>query len=64
MSLSITKLHPLFAVRVEGVDIARGISDADFTELGIAFEEHSVIVISNQDLDDSAQTVSTGAEME
>ena len=56
MNFSITKLHPLFAVRVEGVDIARGISDADFTELRIAFEEHSVIVISNQDLDDSAQT--------
>ena len=55
MSLSVTKLHPLFAARVEGIDIARGFSDTDFTGLRAAFEEHSVIVLPGQTLDDGQQ---------
>ncbi len=55
MSISITKLHPLFAAQVEGIDIAAGISDADFADLRAAFEEYSVIVLPDQDLDDDAQ---------
>ena len=55
MSLSVTKLHPLFAARVEGIDIARGFSDTDFAVLRAAFEEHSVIVLPGQTLDDGQQ---------
>ncbi len=55
MTLRITKLHPLFAARVEGIDIARGFSDAAFAELRAAFEEHSVIVLPGQALDDDQQ---------
>lgn len=55
MSLTVTKLHPLFAARVEGIDIARGIDDAAFAALRAAFEEHSVIVLPGQDLDDERQ---------
>ena len=55
MALTITKLHPLFAARIEGIDIARGFKEAEFAELRAAFEEHSVIVLPDQDLDDEAQ---------
>ena len=55
MALTITKLHPLFAARIEGIDIARGFNEAEFAELRAAFEEHSVIVLPDQDLDDEAQ---------
>ena len=55
MNVTVTKLHPHFAARVEGIDIARGFSNAVFAELRSAFEEHSVIVLPNQDLDDDRQ---------
>lgn len=55
MTLRITKLHPLFAARVEGIDIALGFDNADFAKLRSAFEEHSVIVLPEQDLDDDRQ---------
>lgn len=55
MSLTVTQLHPLFAARVDGLDIAHGFSDAAFAALRAAFEEHSVIVLPGQDLDDERQ---------
>ena len=55
MSLTVAKLHPLFAAQIAGIDITRGIGGADFAELRTAFKEHSVIVLPDQDLDDERQ---------
>ena len=55
MTIKITTLHPLFAARVAGIDIAAGVPDQDFKALRAAFEEHSVIVLPRQDLDNERQ---------
>ena len=36
--LNITPLHPLFAARIEGVDVARGIDDATMATLRDALD--------------------------
>jgi len=56
VTVEITPLHPLFAARVDGIDIAAGIPDDDFAAVRAAFEEYSVIVLPSQDLDDERQT--------
>ena len=48
-------LHPLFAARVSGLDLARGVSDADVAAVRGAFERYSVLVFPDQDIDDAAQ---------
>ncbi len=55
MSVTITQLHPRFAARVEGINIAGHMSEADFTAVRDAFEKYSVIVIHDQDIDDKQQ---------
>jgi alpha-ketoglutarate-dependent 2,4-dichlorophenoxyacetate dioxygenase len=55
MTIEIEKLHPLFAARVHGVDIAAGVGEADFAALRAAFEEYSVLVLPHQDIDDDVQ---------
>lgn len=55
MTVQVTPLHPLFAARVDGIDIAAGVPDEDFEALHAAFEEYSVIVLPGQDLDDERQ---------
>ena len=52
--LEFAPLHPLFAARVSGLDLAR-VSDADFAAVRDAFERYSVLVFPNQDIDDAAQ---------
>lgn len=53
--LDIVPLHPLFAARVEGVDVARGVSEADFAAVREAFERYSVLVFPDQRIDDAQQ---------
>lgn len=53
--LKITPLHPLFAARVAGLDLARGVSDAEFAMVRDAFARHSVLVFPEQDIDDTTQ---------
>lgn len=55
MPLEIRKLNPLFGAEVRGVDIAAGLDDAAMTAVRDAFEEHSVLVLPDQDLDDARQ---------
>ena len=57
MSIKVTPLHPKFVARVEGVDIACDIPDADFADLRAVFEKHSVIIIHNQNIDDEKQMI-------
>ncbi len=55
MALAVTPLTACFAARVEGVDLARPVGDADWRAIREAFEEHSVLVFPDQPLDDAAQ---------
>lgn len=55
MTLETTELHPLFAVRVNGLDIRAGVDDRQFEALRDAFEEYSVVVLPEQALNDELQ---------
>jgi alpha-ketoglutarate-dependent 2,4-dichlorophenoxyacetate dioxygenase len=54
MTITVTRLTPHFAARVEGVDITRP-DDATWAQVRAAFEEHSVLVFPGSPLDDEAQ---------
>ncbi len=53
--LTITPLHPFFAARVEGVDLASGVDGVTFQRIFDAFQEHSVLVFHDQRLTDEQQ---------
>jgi len=55
MSIRVTPLTPVFAARVEDVDITRPIDEAEWQVIRAAFEEHSVLVFHDAPLDDAAQ---------
>ena len=55
MSIRVTPLTPVFAARVEGVDITRPVDEAAWQVIRAAFEEHSVLVFHDAPLDDAAQ---------
>jgi alpha-ketoglutarate-dependent 2,4-dichlorophenoxyacetate dioxygenase len=54
-AISVTRLAPSVAARVDGVDITRPLEDGAFAEIRAAFEEHSVLVFSGQPLSDETQ---------
>jgi alpha-ketoglutarate-dependent 2,4-dichlorophenoxyacetate dioxygenase len=49
------RLTPLFAARIDGVDVGGPIDDAAWAAIRAAFEEHSVLVFPGQSLDDARQ---------
>jgi len=51
----VTRLTPVLAARIDGVDITRGLDDRTWAEIRAAFEEHSVLVFRGQALDDESQ---------
>ena len=53
--LNITPLQPLFAARIEGVDVARGIDGATMAALRDALDRFAVLVLPGQVIDDQAQ---------
>lgn len=53
--LNITPLHPLFAARIEGVDVARGIDGTTKVALRDALDRFAVLVLPGQVIDDQAQ---------
>ena len=53
--LNITPLQPLFAARIEGVDVARGIDGATMAALRDALDRFAVLVLPGQVIDDPAQ---------
>ncbi len=55
MSVTATRLTAQFAARIEGVDITRPLDDRDWAEIRAALDEHSVLVLRGQPLDDAAQ---------
>ena len=52
---SFTPLHPLFAARVEGLDLSRDIDDACFADVRAAFGHHAVLVFPGQVITDAQQ---------
>jgi alpha-ketoglutarate-dependent 2,4-dichlorophenoxyacetate dioxygenase len=57
MSLLVEPLTAHFCARVSGVSVNEGIDEATFAELRGAFEEHSVLVLPGQPMDDEQQIV-------
>jgi len=57
MTLSVTRLTPVFAARIDGVDIIRPVADAVWAEIRAAFEEHSVLLFRGQPLTDETQVI-------
>lgn len=53
--IEIRKLHPLYGAEIVGVDTGKPINDAVFAAIRDAFEEYSVLLFRNQDLDDERQ---------
>ena len=53
--MKITPVTPVFAARIEDVDLTRPLDDAVFAGIRAAFEEHSVLVFAGQPLDDEGQ---------
>ncbi len=55
MAITSTPLTATFGATVHGVDIAAGVSEADFPELIKLFNEYSVLVFPNQNITDAQQ---------
>jgi alpha-ketoglutarate-dependent 2,4-dichlorophenoxyacetate dioxygenase len=55
MTITVTRLTPHFAARVDGADITRPVDAPAWAAIRAAFEEHSVLVFRGQPLDDPAQ---------
>lgn len=54
--LTETPLHPAFGARIEGLDLRRPLTEAEFVAVEAAIHRHGVLVIPGQDIDDSQQT--------
>jgi alpha-ketoglutarate-dependent 2,4-dichlorophenoxyacetate dioxygenase len=55
MTITVTRLTPAFAARVEGADVRRPLPDDAWATIRAAFEEHSVLVFPRAGLDDETQ---------
>ncbi len=55
MAIIFTRLTDTFAAAVHGVDIAAGVSEADFADIVRLFNDYSVLVFYQQDITDEQQ---------
>src|SRR5262245_40873277 len=55
MTIAVTPLTPVFAARIDGVDITRPVDAAAWAAIRAALDEHSVLVFRGQALDDDTQ---------
>jgi alpha-ketoglutarate-dependent 2,4-dichlorophenoxyacetate dioxygenase len=55
MTITVTRLTPTFAARIDGADITRPVDESTWAEIRAAFEEHSVLLFRGQPLDDDTQ---------
>jgi alpha-ketoglutarate-dependent 2,4-dichlorophenoxyacetate dioxygenase len=60
MTFAIRKLHPLFAAEMTGVDLARPLDEATRQAVERAMDEHAVLVLPGQRLDDEKQIAFAG----
>ncbi|HJQ59101.1 MAG TPA: TauD/TfdA family dioxygenase [Vineibacter sp.] len=55
MPLTFRKLHPLFGIEIAGVDLVNGVDPVAFGVIRAAFEEHSVVLLRDQPINDAQQ---------
>jgi len=55
MPITVTRLSPAFAARIDGADISRPLDDATWAAIRAAFDEHSVLLFRGAALDDETQ---------
>jgi len=55
MPITVTRLSPSFAARVDGADISRPLDDTTWAAIRAAFDEHSVLLFRGAGLDDETQ---------
>ncbi len=55
MTLELRPLHPDFGVEVLDADVSGGLDEARFAQIEAAVEQHSVVLLRGQTLDDDAQ---------
>jgi alpha-ketoglutarate-dependent 2,4-dichlorophenoxyacetate dioxygenase len=55
MTISIKRLHPLFAAEMTGIDLSGDLDAAGVRAVQEAMDEHAVLVLPNQQLDDDRQ---------
>ena len=55
MTISITRLTPNFAARIDNADITQPLDDTTWRDIRAAFDEHSVLLFRGQALDDEKQ---------
>jgi alpha-ketoglutarate-dependent 2,4-dichlorophenoxyacetate dioxygenase len=55
MTIALKKLHPLFAAEMTGVDLSRAIDETARAAIQHAMDEHAVLVLPGQRLDDDSQ---------
>ncbi len=55
MPINVSPITPVLGARIGGVDIAKPMDDAAFAVIRAAFDEHLVLVFSEQALDDEGQ---------
>jgi alpha-ketoglutarate-dependent 2,4-dichlorophenoxyacetate dioxygenase len=53
--ITVTRLSPAFAARIDGADISRPLDDATWAAIRAAFDEHSVLLFRGARLDDETQ---------
>src|SRR5215467_10688633 len=55
LAISVKPLHPLFGAEIGLVDIGRPLDDSTFAEIRAAFEDYSLLLFRDQELDDDKQ---------
>jgi alpha-ketoglutarate-dependent 2,4-dichlorophenoxyacetate dioxygenase len=60
MSISIRTLHPLFAAELTGADLSAGVDASTQRAIQDAMDEHAVLVLPDQRLDDERQIAFAG----
>jgi len=55
MTITVTRLTPDFAARIDGADITQPVDNSTWAEIRAAFDEHSVLLFRGQPLDDDQQ---------
>ena len=55
MPITVTRLTPSFAARIDGADIGRPLDEATWAAIRAAFDEHSVLLFRGAGLDDETQ---------
>jgi len=55
MAITVKRLHPLFFAEVQGVDLTKPVSPAQFREIDAAFNEHAILLFRDQPITDEQQ---------